>query len=86
MLTSPDRKTVATTAVRFDQNTLFILLSDGREMSVPLDNISWLDWLCNATHEQRANWSIEPGGFAIYWEALDDGVELSHLLSLDVLS
>ena len=41
-----------------------------------------MKWLRDATPEQRANWSIEPRGFAIYWEDLDDGIELSHLLSM----
>lgn len=86
MLTSPDKKSVAASSVRFSNNILYILLSDGREIGVPLDTISWLAWLHNATEEQRATWSIEPGGFAVYWEALDDGIELSHILSLDTLS
>ena len=25
---------------------------------------------------------IEPRGFAVYWEDLDDGIELNHLLSM----
>lgn len=77
---------VSATSVRFDKNTLYISLSDGHEISLPLDQIAWLDWLCNATQEQRADWHIEPGGFAVYWESLDDGIELSHLLSLEALS
>jgi len=32
--------------------------------------------------EQRANWSLEPGGFAIYWNDLDDGIEICHLLGM----
>lgn len=85
MLTSPDKKTVIATSVRFDDDLLYVALSDGREMSLRLDNIHWLDWLYGATDEQRTNWSIEPGGFAIYWEDLDDGIELCHLLSLESL-
>ncbi len=85
MLTSPDKKTVIATSVRFDNDLLYVALSDGREMSLRLDNIHWLDWLYRATDEQRADWSIEPGGFAIYWEDLDDGIELCHLLSLESL-
>ena len=49
---------------------------------MPLGRGDWLKWLQGATPEQRANWSIEPRGFAIYWEDLDDGIELSHLLSM----
>ena len=47
-----------------------------------LDQIEWLDWLANATPEQRAKWSLEPGRFAVYWEDLDDGIEIEHVLSL----
>jgi hypothetical protein len=42
--------------------------------------------LVNATDEQRARWSLEPGGFAIYWEDLDDGIEVSRLLDLQPFS
>lgn len=86
MLTSPDKKTVSATSVHFDNNILYVELSDGRKISIPLDNVAWLNWLCKATDEQRSRWSIEPGGFAIYWEELDDGIELCHLLSLEALS
>ncbi len=72
-------------AVRFDKNILFIALSDGREISLPIDQINWLKWLAKATPEQRAKWTIEPGGFAIYWEGLDDGIEIQHLLSMQSL-
>jgi hypothetical protein len=42
--------------------------------------VPWLKWLAKATPKQRANWTIEPGGFAIYWSDLDDGIEVCHLL------
>ena len=70
---------------RFDGNLLYITLSDEREISLPIHQMSWLKWLANATPEQRAKWTLEPGGFAIYWEELDDGIEISHLLSMQVL-
>jgi len=72
--------------VRFEGNVLHILLSDGREISLPIDQMEWLRWLVNATPEQRAKWIIEPGGFAVYWEELDDGFEIEHLLSLQPLA
>ncbi len=72
--------------IRFEANLLHILLSDGREISLPLDRMDWLKWLANATVEQRAKWKIEPGGFAIYWEELDDGFEIEHLLSRQPLA
>jgi len=71
--------------VRFEANILRILLSDGREISLPIDQMDWLKWLAKATPEQRAKWTIEPGGFAVYWEDLDDGFEIEHILSLQPL-
>lgn len=60
---------------------MMVSLSDGRIITLPIDKIEWLRWLAEASPEQQANWSLEPGGFAIYWDDLDDGVELCHLLS-----
>lgn len=71
---------VSAAGVRFYENIMYTSLSDGREISVPLDKVKWLEWLLNATSEQRENWSLEPGGFAIYWPELDDGFEVCHLL------
>ena len=73
-------------SVRFEGNILYILLSDGREISLPIDQMDWLKWLAKATPEQRMKWTIEPNGFAVYWEELDDGFEIEHLLSLQSLA
>jgi len=73
-------------SVRFEGNVLHVLLSDGREVSLPIDQLEWLKWLANAAPEQRAKWTIEPKGFAVYWEDLDDGFEIEHLLSLQPLT
>ncbi|MCB0155492.1 MAG: DUF2442 domain-containing protein [Anaerolineae bacterium] len=88
MLTSVNKIVEQVTAkkVRFEENNLYVLLSDGREVSLPLDRIEWLVWLAKATPEQRANWSLEPGGYAVYWEDLDDGIEVSHILTLEPLA
>lgn len=72
--------------VRFEGNILHIVLSDGREVSIPINQMEWLAWLAKASEEQRGKWTIEPGGFAIYWEDLDDGVEIEHILSLEPLA
>ena len=72
--------------LRFEDNLLLILLSDGREISLPIGRMEWLQWLAKATPEQRARWTIEPGGFAIYWEDLDDGIEIEHVLSMQPLA
>ncbi len=72
--------------VRFSGERLIVELSDGRELSVPYKKIPWLHWLAKATPKQRAGWSLEPGGYAIYWEQLDDGIEICHLLAMESLA
>jgi hypothetical protein len=89
MFTSVNRvitEQVAATDVRFKGNILYVSLSDGREVSLPLDRIEWLEWLAKAPTEQREKWSLEPGGYAIYWEGLDDGIEVCHLLAVEPLA
>jgi hypothetical protein len=73
-------------SIRFEGNILHILLSDGREISLPIDQMDWLKWLANAAPDQRTKWTIEPGGIAVYWEDLDDGFEIEHVLSLQPLA
>ncbi len=85
-LTSRKAQTVFATGVRFDNNMLYVSLNDHREICLPVDRIDWLYWLAKATPEQRANWSLESGGFAIYWDDLDDGIEVCHILSMQPLS
>ncbi|MGD9100132.1 MAG: DUF2442 domain-containing protein [Anaerolineae bacterium] len=72
--------------VRFVDDVLHVALSDKREISVPMEHVPWLEWLVKATPAQRADWSIEPQGFAIYWDELDDGIEICHLLGMQPMA
>ena len=87
-MTLPDKTTATVQArdVSFVGDRLCIELSDGRELSVPYKQIWWLKWLAKAKPKQRADWSLEPEGYAIYWKQLDDGVEICRLLGLENLS
>ncbi len=69
--------------VRFEGDVLVLELSDGRELSLPLNKVKWLDWLAQATPEQKARWTILPHGYGVYWVELDDGFEVEHALSLE---
>ena len=80
ILTAKTTEQVRAKNVRFTGNVLHVLLSDRREISLQFNEVPWLKWLAKATPKQRANWSLEPGGFAIYWPDLDDGMEVCHLL------
>ncbi len=77
---------VEATGVEFQDEWLTVILKDARRISVDMTRVYWLKWLLNATPQQRAGWSLEPGGYAIFWDELDDGVEVEHLLELHPLS
>jgi hypothetical protein len=79
-LTVESKEEVRATDVHFTDSMLYITLSDAREIGIPFKRIHWLAWLAQATPEQRGNWSLEPGGFAVWWDELDDGLEIGHLL------
>lgn len=70
-------------SIEFEGNLLHVYLTDGRAVVLPFEQIPWLRWLAKATPEQRAKWSIEPDGYAVYWEELDDGFEVVHVLTLE---
>ena len=85
-LLNHDAKAVKACNASLTADRLCIELSDGPEVSVPYKTIPWLKWLAKATPQQRNDWSLEPGGCAIYWEQLDDGVEICHLLGVEILN
>ena len=85
MNTSAGVDEVGAVGARVTDTMLYITLNDGREIGAPL-SLPSLKWLAEATLEQRANWHLEPRGFAVYWEDLDDGVEVAHLLALEPLT
>ena len=70
---------VQATAVRFANEMIYVALSDGREVGVSL-RVKWLRWLAEATPHQRNHWRIDSWGDVIYWDDLDDGIEVCHLL------
>lgn len=78
-------RNVRAIGIRFEGDVLQIELADGRLISLPLHRFSWLRWLAAATDQQRNRWHLEPGGFALYWDDLDDGIEIRHLLDLQPL-
>ncbi|HKZ70539.1 MAG TPA: DUF2442 domain-containing protein, partial [Anaerolineales bacterium] len=52
---------VAATSARVTEMMLYVALSDGREVGVPLSH-QRLRWLKEATPEQRNRWEILPDG------------------------
>ena len=63
--------------VRFTADALVVALSDGREISAPLE---WFPRLRDATSKQRKNWRLIAKGIGIHWEDVDEDIAVSTLL------
>lgn len=63
-------------SVRFDDDTMWVSLSDGRTIAAPL---AWFPRLLDATPEKRALVELSKGG--LHWEALDEDISVAGLLA-----
>lgn len=63
-------------SVRFDDDTLWVSLSDGRTIAAPL---AWFPRLLEATPEQRAQVELSKSG--LHWDALDEDISVTGLLT-----
>ena len=63
--------------VSVDDETLRVILADGRELSVPL---MWFPSLLAATQEQRAAWRLMGRGIGIAWDDIDEHLSVAGLL------
>ena len=77
-ITRPDLRPTAVAAT-VDQESLRVVLADGRKLIVPL---SWFGWLESADVAQRSDLEIIEGGLPIWWDDLDEGVWVPTLLGL----
>jgi len=64
------------TAVRFDSDSMWVDLSDGRVVGVPL---AWFPRLLHATPEQREQVRLSSRG--LHWESLDEDISIAGLLA-----
>jgi len=69
--------------VWFDEVNLWILFTDGRQLSVPL---AYFPRLLNASAEERNNFSMSGGGYGLHWDSLDEDICVPNLLAGDVIS
>ncbi len=63
-------------SVRFDDDSMWVDLSDGRVIAVPL---AWLPRLLRATPEQRGR--VEFSSRGLHWELLDEDLSIDGLLA-----
>jgi hypothetical protein len=63
-------------AVRFDADSFWVDLDDGRTLGVPL---AWFPRLLHATPEQRAAVSLSRAG--LHWDEIDEDISVAGLLA-----
>ena len=61
----------------FDDIKMYLVLDDGRELSVP---IHWFPSLRDASPDQRNNWRFIGDGEGIHWIDLDEDILVEELL------
>jgi uncharacterized protein DUF2442 len=64
------------TAVRFDESTMWVELSDGRTLGMPL---AWFPRLLRATPLQRER--VELSRTGLHWEEIDEDISLAGLIA-----
>lgn len=63
-------------SVRFDDNSMWVDLSDGRTLGIPL---AWFPRLLHAQPEQRQKFDLSVNG--IHWDELDEDISIAGLLA-----
>ena len=63
--------------VWFDEDFLWIGLSDGRQLATPL---SYFPRLLNASLTEREKFEISGGGRGIHWDHLDEDISVEGLI------
>lgn len=66
------------TKVSFDADNMWVQLSDGRHLGVPL---AYFPRLAGASLAQRKKYLISGGGVGLHWDELDEDISVPALLS-----
>lgn len=67
--------TISATEVRFDADMMWVGLSDGRKLGVPL---AWFQRLMQADPATRE--TVEVSAYGLHWAALDEDISVVGLL------
>jgi len=63
--------------IHFDVDTMWVDLSDGRQLGVPL---AYFPRLLQATPEERNKYVISGGGAGLHWDDLNEDISVTNLL------
>lgn len=67
---------ISAVSIRFDDASMWVELTDGRTLGVPL---AWFPRLLHATLAQRAD--VEISRVGLHWETLDEDISIAGLLA-----
>ena len=67
---------ISAESVSFDDSSLWVVLTDGRTLGVPL---AWFPRLLHASPTDRAQ--VEISAFGLHWAALDEDISVAGLLA-----
>ena len=69
---------ISARALRFDDSTMWVDLTDGRTLGVPM---AWFPRLLAASPAQRECFELSGGGTGFHWPGIDEDISLSGLLA-----
>ena len=64
--------------VSFDDSMMWVDMTDGRRLGVPL---AFFPRLLRAKPEQRAAVTISGGGQGLHWDAIDEDIHVGNLIT-----
>ena len=67
---------ISAKSLRFDDHSMWVELSDGRTLGIPL---AWFPRLLHATPQQLSACEISPSG--LHWDELDEDISIKGLLA-----
>ncbi|HZT24915.1 MAG TPA: DUF2442 domain-containing protein [Pseudolabrys sp.] len=67
---------ISATKVRFDEDTMWVDLTDGRTLGVPL---AWFPRLLKASPAQRAR--VELSRTGLHWDDIDEDISIAGLIA-----
>ena len=67
---------ISPASVRFDEHTMWVELTDGRTLGVPL---AWFPRLLRATPAERER--VELSRVGLHWEDIDEDISVAGLLA-----
>jgi len=70
-------KPVLAQKIWLDDDYLWVVLTDGRQLATPL---SYFPRLLNASKDQRELFEISGGGKGLHWDELDEDISVEGLL------